>query len=82
MNVKKRVCPECGHTLYSGFCRNCFLKDMENTDYAIQQHKKALNNVNEKVKRTLYRTFGFLILILIATFFVGVGVGFSWGLFQ
>ena len=80
MDEKKRVCLECGHTLENGICRNCFLKDIENVDYAIQKHKTILKNADTKVKRTLHRAIGFLILILVVVFFIGVGIGYFVGL--
>lgn len=76
----KKVCPKCGHTLANGICRNCFLKDVENADKAIQEHKAILKKADAEVKQTVHRAIGFLILILLIVFFIGFGIGCFVGL--
>ena len=82
MKNKKKICPECGHILENGICRNCFLKNIENADIAIQKHKTMLKNVNAEVKRSINRSIGLLIFILGIVFMIGFGIGFYWGLCQ
>lgn len=79
VNLKK-ICPKCGHILENGICRNCFLKDVENADKTIQAHKTMLKKVDVEIKQTVHRTIGFLILILVVVFFIGVGIGYFVGL--
>ena len=43
-NNRKTTCPICGHVVENGFCRNCFLKDMEEVDELLRNVEKARKN--------------------------------------
>ena len=66
-NNKKTTCPICGHIVENGFCRNCFLKDMERVDEFLRNVEKARKNINHSTLTQRGETVIILMVSIIAS---------------
>ena len=66
-NNKKTTCPKCGHIVENGFCRNCFLKDMEEVDELLRNVEKARKNKTRITSTQRGETIIILMVSIIAS---------------
>ena len=74
-NNKKTICPICGHIVENGFCRNCFLKDVEKAEKLLKKASEARKNYEAYYQINKKQAIKILIIILGGAFIIGFCIG-------
>lgn len=81
-NNKKTTCPICGHVVENGFCRNCFLKDVEKAEKFLNKASEARKNYAAYYQIKKQQAIKILIIILIGAFIIGFCIGWLFCVFS